>query len=161
MISQRFVTWLGVATLAGSGILSALVEMFLIPLYSGSTLVPIAVAFAVFGNIALLYLGRELMPDTGWRLAPFAGWLLAVVVFALFTRPEGDVIVPGGGGELEWVGYGVVLGGAVAGTIAAVLLSPPPRRRAVQQPPKQQPPKQQPPNQQPPNQQPPNQPVKG
>ena len=127
MISGRFLTALALGALVGSGILSALLEMFLIPLYSGATLVPICVLFAVGGNVLLLYLGRELCPDNGWRLSPFAGWLITVVVFALFTRPEGDVIVPGGGGELEWVGYGVVLGGALAGTIAAVLLSPPPR----------------------------------
>jgi hypothetical protein len=82
--------------------------------------------------VLLLYLGRELCPQNGWRLAPFAGWLVTIVVFALFTRPEGDVVVPGGGGALEWVGYGVILGGALAGTVAAVLLSPPPR--ATRQP---------------------------
>jgi hypothetical protein len=132
VISGRFLTALGLGALIGSGILSALIEMFLIPLYAGATLVPITVAFAVGGNVLLLYLGRELAPDTGWRLSPFAGWLLAVVVFALFTRPEGDVIVPGGGGGVEWVGYGVLLGGALAGTIAAVMLSPAPRVRSAE-----------------------------
>lgn len=129
MIGDRFVTALGIAALVGSGILSALLEMFLIPLYAGSTLVPITVVFALGGNVLLLWLARELAPGSGWRLAPFAGWLLTIVVFALFTRPEGDVIVPGGGGGLEWTGYGVVLGGALAGTIAAVLFSPAPRQR--------------------------------
>jgi hypothetical protein len=132
VISERFLTWLGLAALIGSGILSALIEMLLIPLYAGATLVPITVAFAVGGNVLLLYLGRELAPDTGWRLSPFAGWLLTIIVFALFTRPEGDVIVPGGGGGVEWVGYGVLLGGALAGTVAAVMLSPAPRQRTVQ-----------------------------
>jgi hypothetical protein len=132
MTSDRFLTALAVGALVGSGILSALLELFLIPLYSGATLVPICVAFAVCGNVLLLYLGRELCPQNGWRLAPFAGWLVTIVVFALFTRPEGDVVVPGGGGALEWVGYGVILGGALAGTVAAVLLSPPPR--ATRQP---------------------------
>lgn len=128
-MSERFVTALGLAALVGCGILSALLEMFLIPLYSGASLVPITVVFAILGTVLLVWLGRELMGLSGWRLAPFAGWLVTIVVFSLYTRPEGDVIVPGGGGGLEWVGYGVVLGGALAGTVAAVLLSPSPDRR--------------------------------
>lgn len=129
MISQRPLTWLGIAALIGSGVLSALLEMFLIPLYAGATLVPIAVVLAVVGNVVLLHLGRELSPNNGWRLSPFVAWFVAIVVFGLTTRPEGDVVVPGGGGGLPWVGYGVVFGGLIAGAVAAVFFSPPPRQR--------------------------------
>ena len=44
-----------------------------------------------------------------WRGAPAAGWLAVVVGFGVLTRPEGDVILPGG--TLQWVTYAMVLGG--------------------------------------------------
>jgi membrane associated rhomboid family serine protease len=129
MISPRFLTALGVAALAGCGLLSALLELYFVPLYSGATLVPVTVAFALIGNVVLLYLGRDLVPDSRWRVAPFVAWLIPVIVFTLFTRPEGDVILPAGDLGLEWTGYGVALGGTLTGIIAAVVFSPPPRQR--------------------------------
>jgi hypothetical protein len=37
----------------------------------------------------------------------------------VFPRPEGDVVLPAGNG-LQWVSYGVLLGGAVAGAVTVV-----------------------------------------
>ena len=54
---------------------------------------------------------------------PLLAWLAVVVGFGVLARPEGDVILPGGG--LQWITYGVVLGGALAGTVTVVLSGPP------------------------------------
>jgi hypothetical protein len=126
----RWLTGFGIGALCASGALAGLIEMLLVPLYAGSTLVPIAVVMAVVGNIALPLLARMLVPTTGGTLAPFASWLLVVIVIGLFPRPEGDVILPGGGGALEWVTYGVLLGGALAGTVTVVMSTGRPPRPA-------------------------------
>jgi hypothetical protein len=61
-------------------------------------------------------------------MAPFLCWLLPVLVLALLPRPEGDVVVQGGGGQ-QWAFYGLLLGGCVAGFATVVLTGPPPRTR--------------------------------
>jgi hypothetical protein len=117
---------IGIVLLCGCGVLSALVELALIPLYAGTVPVGLAAVLAIVGNIALVLLGRELVSAGGLRIAPFAAWLLTIVVIALFPRPEGDNLAPGGG--LTWVTYGVLFGGALAGTLTAVFTAAPPRR---------------------------------
>jgi hypothetical protein len=111
----------GVLLVCASSALSAVIEMLLVPLYAGAVLVPVAVLLAVGGNIVLPRLARVLVPTGRATLAPFAAWLLVVLVVGLFPRPEGDVIIPGGGGAVQWTGYGVLLGGALAGTLTVVL----------------------------------------
>jgi hypothetical protein len=100
--------------------LAAALEVLLVPLYAGKTLVPVTVVLAVLINIALPLLARSIVPRGSAAFAPFAVWLLVVVIIGLFPRPEGDVILPGGG-ALEWVGYGVLLGGTVAGTLTVAV----------------------------------------
>jgi hypothetical protein len=117
--------WIAVGVLTACGALSALLESMLIPLYAGRVLVPVAVVFAFASNIALPRLARAAIARTSAAIAPFAGWLLVILVLNAFTRPEGDVIYPGGKG-LQWVTYGVILGGALAGTVSIVLSVPPP-----------------------------------
>ncbi|PZS32828.1 MAG: hypothetical protein DLM59_07370 [Pseudonocardiales bacterium] len=113
--------WVGVALLCGCSMLAALLALFLVPLYSGSVLVPVAVALAIASNIALPRLARALMETTLATVLPFLSWLLAVIVVGVLPRPEGDVVLPGGKGALHWVSYGVLLGGAIAGTVTVVL----------------------------------------
>lgn len=113
--------WLGVAVLCCCAALGALLELLFVPLYAGTVLVPVVVAFAIAGNVLLPRLARSLVPSTLAGAAPFVVWLLVVTVIGLMPRPEGDVILPGGGGALEFVSYGVLLGGALAGTVTVVL----------------------------------------
>lgn len=117
---------LGVALLALCGAIAALLEVLLVPLYAGSTVVPVAVLLALVSNAVLPWLARALVSSTAAALAPFGAWLLVAVGFGAFGRPEGDVILPGAPSALEYVTYGVLLGGTVAGTLSVVVLSPPP-----------------------------------
>jgi hypothetical protein len=92
-----------------------------VPLYAGASLVPVTVLFAIGGNLALPRLARGLLDSTVAAAAPFLAWLVVVIGIGLTPRPEGDVILPGGGKGVEWVGYGVLLGGALAGTLSVAV----------------------------------------
>jgi hypothetical protein len=116
--------WAGVAVLTLCGALAGLLESLLVPLYLGSTIFPIAIVFALGFNVALPRLALVLVPRMAAALGPFIGWLVVVVGFGAIGRPEGDVILPGAPGELSFVTYGVLLGGAFAGVATVVWFSP-------------------------------------
>lgn len=122
--------WLILVVLCVTALLSGVLEVLFVPLYVGSVLVPVVVLFAIGGNVLLPYLGRTLVPTSAGTLAPFLSWLIPVLGLALFPRPEGDVLVPGGGGQ-QWTFYGLLLGGCVAGFISIVLTAGPPRQRSM------------------------------
>jgi hypothetical protein len=126
-VSDGALDVIGVVALCGAAALSALLELMFIPLYAGSVVMPVVVVGAVVGNVLLPRLARVLVATTSAAVAPFATWLLVVVIVGLYPRPEGDVIVPGSG-ALVWVSYGVLLGGAVAGTVTVVMTTAPPRQ---------------------------------
>jgi hypothetical protein len=123
----RLLDWAGVVVVCACAALAGLLELFLVPLYAGSTLVPVTVLFAVASNAFLPRLSRALVPSTAAAILPFATWLVVVVGIGLTTRPEGDVVLPGGGG-VQWVSYGFLLGGALAGTVSVVMGAPRPQR---------------------------------
>lgn len=116
--------WAGVALFTVCAMLLALVELFLVPLRVGVVLVPIAVVLAIAGNIVLPLLSYSMVRRTFGAVAPLLGWLVVVLIVALLPRPEGDVVLPGGG-YLQWVSYGVLLGGAIAGTVTIVMVGTP------------------------------------
>jgi hypothetical protein len=118
-----FWAWVGVATLCGCAALAGLLALFLVPLYAGSVLVPVAVLIALVTNVALPRLARTLIDTTAASVLPFVCWLIVVVGIGVVTRPEGDVVLPGGGGGQQWVAYGVLLGGALAGALTVALSS--------------------------------------
>jgi hypothetical protein len=75
----------------------ALVEVFWLPLRVGGVLVPLSVVAAVTANLLLPGFALRL---SGSRLvAALTGiaWLV-VVVAAMIRRPEGDLVITGGGG---------------------------------------------------------------
>lgn len=118
--------WAGVVLLTVTGVLSALVEALLVPLYAGTVVVPIAVLMAIVTNSVLPRLARTLVPRTFAGAAPFVAWLVVVVWFGALSRPEGDVILPGAGpGGVVLVTYGVLLGGTLAGAVTLVVMSGP------------------------------------
>ncbi len=121
-------TWLdrvGVGVVALCAMLCALLEALLVPLYIGSVLFPIAVVLAVASNTVLPRLARAIVPSTWAAATPFLAWLLVIIGFGLVSRPEGDVILPGGS-PLQYVTYGVLLGGAAAGAMSIAASSPRP-----------------------------------
>ncbi|MDQ2796819.1 MAG: hypothetical protein M3Y06_06605 [Actinomycetota bacterium] len=119
------IAWLGVAVVVGVGVLAGVLECELVPLYVGGTVFPIAVVGALVSNIVLPRMARSLVPTTVAAVLPFLGWLAVIIVFGAGSRPEGDVILPGGG-ALAYVSYGVMLGGALAGMVSIVTSAPPP-----------------------------------
>ncbi|MGY1813755.1 hypothetical protein [Blastococcus sp. SYSU D00820] len=108
----------------------ALVEVLWLPLRIGTVLVPVSVVAAAVGNLLLVTLTHRV---TGSRLAavlPALVWA-AIAVLAAQRRPEGDLLLPGGGalGTLNLVFLLVgVLAAAVA--VGRVLAAPPPRKPA-------------------------------
>jgi hypothetical protein len=117
--------WFAVALLAACGVLAGLLETLLVPLYVGATVFPIAVVLALITNVLLPWLARIAVPKTPAVLAPFLGWLLAVLGFGTVGRPEGDVILPGSPSTLEFVTYGVMFGGFLAGLVTVLWLTTP------------------------------------
>ncbi len=120
--------WLGVVLLCAAGALAGLLELLLVPLYAGSVIIPVAVLLAVLTNFVLPRLARGLVPSAAAAIAPFLLWLVVVLGLSVITRPEGDVLLPGG--SLQWVSYGLLLGGGLAGVIGVVTSAPPPPQRA-------------------------------
>lgn len=123
--------WVGVALVTASAAVAAWLEALLVPLYFGrtATVVPVAVVFALASNWYLPRLARSLVPRTVAAVLPFLAWLAVIFLLAAGARPEGDVILPGGG-AVEYVGYGVMFGGALVGVLSIVFSAPPPQPRS-------------------------------
>jgi hypothetical protein len=109
----------GVAVYCLVGVLSAVIEVLLIPLYIGSVIFPITVLIAVVLNVALPRLVRLLVD---WRFAialPLIGWVLTVLALNVFNTGHGTVLVPGYG-QGQYVGVALFFGGALAGFVGVV-----------------------------------------
>ena len=119
----------GVAIVCACALLASLLELMFVSYYVGSTVMPVSLLFAVVGNVAFPRLARAFVDSLASMAAPFVAWLLPMFVLAALTRPEGDVLVPGGG-AVEKVYYAVLGLGFVAG-LATVMLT-----GAVQRPPR-------------------------
>lgn len=94
----------------------ALVEVFWLPLRVGGFLVPVSVLAAVVGNLMIVGAVRRLSGSGGAAVLPAVAWL-AVVVPAMIQRPEGDLIIVGGGAP-GVVNLGFLLLGVVAAAVA-------------------------------------------
>lgn len=106
----------------------ALVEVFWLPLRIGGLLVPLSVAGAVVGNLMLTAAAHRLSGSRIVALLPALVWL-AVAVAAMIRRPEGDLIITGGGAtgivNLAFLGLGVT---AAAFGVGRTLAGPRPIR---------------------------------
>lgn len=121
--------WAGVALICAVAALAAVLETLFVPFYLGTVIAPFAVLGALVSNTVLPRMARTLVPTTTGAVLPFLSWLVVIIGFGVVARPEGDVILPGAPGTVEAVVYGVLLGGALAGTVSVVTSAPPPVRR--------------------------------
>jgi hypothetical protein len=122
--------WLGVALVTLCGALAGFLETLLAPLYVGSVVMPVSVLLAIATNVGLPRMARWFVPKMIAVLGPFLAWLAVAFFFGSIARPEGDVILATSPHALEFVTYGLLLGGALAGTATVIWLTPPPQTKA-------------------------------
>jgi hypothetical protein len=113
---NRALSILGLVACALGAVLAATITVLLTPLYWGAQLVPLAVVLALVANVVFPLLVRELGLSPLAAALPFGLWLITVLVLAS-SRPEGDILLPGGKGGQQLVTYGMLLAGALAGGV--------------------------------------------
>lgn len=101
---------LGMALFAVAGILAGLIEVTLIPLRYGTSLIPVAPALAVLTGVLLPAISRGLTDTARAAAPPAVGQLLTIWLLAT-GRPEGDVLLPAG--SIAWVSYSVLILGTL------------------------------------------------
>jgi hypothetical protein len=74
----------------------ALVEVFWLPLRVGGVLVPLSIVVAVAANLLLPAAALRLSGSRLVAVLPAVPWLV-VAVAAMIRRPEGDLVMSGGG----------------------------------------------------------------
>ena len=90
----RTVGW-GVVAVAVAAWLS-LVEIFWLPLRVGGVLLPVSVLAAVVGNLLLVGQAHRFSGSRAVAVLPAGTWLV-VAVGGMMRRPEGDLVLTGGG----------------------------------------------------------------
>lgn len=110
------------------GVGLGVVGAFLVPLRVHGVLVPVSPVLAVVGNLAVGLLGARAAGSRAGAVLPALGWLAVVLVLGS-SRPEGDLVLPGGSG-IGYVALAFILLGAVAAA-AGVGLGQPAARRAA------------------------------
>ena len=102
----------------------ALVEVFWLPLRVFGVPVPVSVVAAVVGNLLLVGLAVRLTGSRPAAVLPAVVWLV-IAVGAGLRRPEGDLLLVGGG-VLGVFSMAFLLGGGVAAAFAVgqVLAAP-------------------------------------
>lgn len=108
---SALVTTVGMLLIVALTVLSAVWEAFLVPLRIGGTIVPVCLAAALLGNLALGIAGGRLLRLAG-AAVPAALWFMVAGLLGT-RRPEGDLIIVGSTVGTALLGVGV-LGSAVA-----------------------------------------------
>jgi hypothetical protein len=107
----------------------AVVEVFWLPLRIGGVLVPLSVVAAVVGNLLLPAAAQRLSGSRLVAVLPAFVWL-AVSVAAMVRRPEGDLVLTGGGAS-GVINLGFLLLGVTAAAFAVGRALAGPRRAPV------------------------------
>jgi hypothetical protein len=118
--------WAGLALAVALAAVSAVWEAFLTPLTlewtSGGQAhfvrLPVALVCAVVGNAGLAWFTRAVTGKVLAVLAPFAAWVIPMVVAAGRTR-EGDLVLTSN----NWVGLGTMFAGALTFAVTAYWLA--------------------------------------
>jgi hypothetical protein len=112
----------------------ALVEVFWVPLRIGPVPLPVSVLAAILGNLLLVAGAYRLSRSRVVAVLPAVVWLV-VAVAASIRRPEGDLILTGGGAagivNLAFLLLGVL---SAAFAVGRVLSAPRRVRRPVEGP---------------------------
>jgi hypothetical protein len=120
--------WAVLAVVVGGWL--ALVEVFWLPLRIGPVLLPVSVAAAVVGNLLLVRQAHRLSGSRAVGALPALVWLV-VALAASTQRPEGDLILTGGGAggvvNLAFLLFGVVAAAFAVGRILTGSRRPAPR----------------------------------
>jgi hypothetical protein len=105
----------------------ALVEVFWLPLRVGGVLFPLSVVVAVVGNLLLPAAARRLSGSKLVGVLPVVAWLV-VAVSAMVRRPEGDLVMTGGGAtgtvNLAFLMLGVLAAAFSVGRVLATRPAP-------------------------------------
>jgi hypothetical protein len=113
---------LGYLVFVLAGMLTAAIEVLLVPSRLGVTLVPIAPVLAVLSNIALPAISRGLTDTRLSAAPPVVGWIVTAVLLASST-PEGDVLLPAGGES--YISYSLLVLGLLTGVIMVLISNGP------------------------------------
>jgi hypothetical protein len=129
MIRRRSetVAWGAVAVLVAGWL--ALVEVFWLPLRIGGVLVPLSVLAAVVGNLLLVGAAHRLSGSRVVAVLPALVWLV-VAIAAMNQRPEGDLVMTGGG-VTGTINLGFLLLGVTAAAFGVGRALAGPRRRPL------------------------------
>lgn len=114
---------LSVLLFAAVSALGAAIEVLLVPLRAGTTIVPVTVALAGLTNVVVPLLSRRAVAATVAATLPVAAWLGAVVVLSQ-SRPEGDLLLPAIH-PLSEVTYALLGAGALCGLATVVFTARP------------------------------------
>jgi hypothetical protein len=104
-----------------------LVEILWLPLRLGGVLVPISVPAAVVGNLLLVWAVHRWSRSRAVAVLPAVVWLVLALA-ASQRRPEGDLLITGGGAS-GYVNLAFLLLGVVAAAFAVGRVLAGPRRR--------------------------------
>jgi len=101
------------------GVISAIIEVLLIPFYVGGRIFPITVLITIVLNIALPILVRMTV-EWNWAIAlPVVAWVVTIITLGYANTGHGSVLVPGYG-DGEWVGLAVFFVGTLAGFVSVI-----------------------------------------
>lgn len=114
--------WMAVLSLVvftAVAVLSAAIEVTLVPVRTGTTVVPVSVVLAIASNICVPVLSRRAVPSTAAAVLPALAWVATVIVLSQ-ARPEGDVLLPGSPSSLAYVTYALLGLGILAAMVTVV-----------------------------------------
>ena len=106
----------------------SLVEIFWLPLRVGGVLLPLSVLAAVVGNLLLVGQAHRFSGSRAVAVLPALTWLV-VAVGGMMRRPEGDLVLTGGGAAGVVNLLFLLLGVTAAAVAVGRALAGPDRRR--------------------------------
>jgi len=112
--AERVLRLAGTAVGVGTGVLSAVWELFLSPLYAGAVPLPVAPVLAVAGALGLIWFTRTVTGSRELAMLPGAAWFTTMLV-AMFGGSGGDSII-------SWMGVATILVGAATWGVAGYRL---------------------------------------